>query len=482
MKKFLIGIVVIAVAGAGIAANLYWKEPAAPEVATEAVELRDLTATVSGSGAIRPAREVDISSQVMGRTTRLEVIEGQVVNRGDLLIEIDPRRLTSQVDQMQANLASARTQVRLAEESLAFARQQLDRREGLYQQELISYELYEQALQETQRAERSLETRRIDVTRLQAALAQAEVDLSQVIISSPIDGIITRLNIEEGENVMTGTMNNPGTVIMTIADLSILEAEIEVDETDIVSVEMGQEAVVTIDAFPDVEFPAVVTEVGKSPINAQAAASGQAINFKVVVRLTDTVPGARPGLSCTSDIVTAERSEVLAVPIQALILREVEVDENGEVVRDWESLLAIGLNGGSDSGESSEAAAPPATTAGSEKTPDAPQNGTASSDTAGSNAASSDTASSDTASSDTASGDTENEKVEVEGAFILRDGRAVFVPIEIGIAGERHFEVLSGVEPGDKIIIGPFDIIRTLLDGDRVGERDSDGEEESDRE
>ena len=171
MKKFLIGIVVIAVAGAGIAANLYWKEPAAPEVATEAVELRDLTATVSGSGAIRPAREVDISSQVMGRTTRLEVIEGQIVSRGDLLIEIDTRRLTSQVDQMQANLASARTQVSLAEESLSFARQQLDRREGLYQQELISYELYEQALQETQRAERTLETRRIDVTRLEAALA-----------------------------------------------------------------------------------------------------------------------------------------------------------------------------------------------------------------------------------------------------------------------------------------------------------------------
>jgi HlyD family secretion protein len=463
MKKFLIGIVVIAVAGGGIAANLYWKEPAAPEVATEAVEARDLTATVSGSGAIRPAREVDISSQVMGRTTRLEVIEGQIVNRGDLLIEIDPRRLTSQVDQMQANLESARTQVRLAEESLSFARQQLDRREGLYQQELISYELYEQALQETQRAERTLETRRIDVTRLEAALAQAEVDLSQVIISSPIDGIITRLNIEEGENVMTGTMNNPGTVIMTIADLSIIEAEIEVDETDIVSVEMGQDATVTIDAFPDVEFSAVVTEVGKSPINPQAAASGQAINFKVVVRLNDTVPGARPGLSCTSDIVTSERSEVLAVPIQALILREVEFDENGEVVREWEELLALGGEDDSstEEGNGTPAApttlAPPATAAGSNGSGESPQNGSARSDS-------------------------EREKVEVEGAFILRDGRAIFVPIEIGIAGERHFQVLSGVEAGDKIITGPFDIIRTLLDGDRVSERDSDGEEGSDRE
>ncbi len=448
MKKFLIGIVVIAVAGAGIAANLYWKEPAAPEVATEAVERRDLTATVSGSGAIQPAREVNISSQVMGRTTRLEVIEGQVVSRGDLLIEIDPQRLTSQVDQMQASLASARTQVALAEESLSFARQQLDRREGLYQQELISYEIYEQALQETQRSERTLETRRIDVTRIEAALAQAEYDLSQVIIRSPIDGIITRLNIEEGENVMTGTMNNPGTVIMTIADLSIIEAEIEVDETDIVSVEMGQEATVTIDAFPDVEFPALVTEVGKSPINAQAAASGQAINFKVVVRLNDTVLGARPGLSCTADIVTAERAEVLAVPIQALILREVELDENGEVVREWEDWLANGLEGGSATEESS----------GTPANADEP------------------------AENGTATGKTENETVEVEGAFILRDDRAIFVPIEIGIAGERHFEVLSGIELDDKVIIGPFDIIRTLLDGDRARERERDDAEGGDRE
>jgi HlyD family secretion protein len=454
MKKILIGIAVIAVAGAGIAGNLWWKEPAAPEVVVEAVEKRDLTAKVSGSGAIRPAREVDISSQVMGRTTRLDVVEGQIVSRGDFLIEIDPQRLTSQVDQMKANLESARTQVRLAEEDLAFARQQLDRREGLYQQELISYELYEQALQATQRAERTLETRRIDVTRLEAALAQAEYDLSQVVIRSPIDGIITRLNIEEGETVMTGTMNNPGTVLMTIADLSVIEAEIEVDETDIVNVEMGQEAIVTIDAFPDIEYPALVTEVGKSPINAQAAATGQAINFKVVVRLNDTVPGARPGLSCTADIVTAQRSQVLAVPIQALILREVELDENGEVVREWEDWLDTGAGGVDAADGTSATPAAPATPASADVAAGAPENGTTSSQA-------------------------ENETVELEGAFVLRDGRAIFIPIEIGIAGERHFEVLKGIEAGDKIITGPFDIIRTLLDGDRVRERDRDSDNDT---
>jgi HlyD family secretion protein len=196
----------------------------------------------------------------------------------------------------------------------------------------------------------------------------------------------------------------------------------------------------------------VVTEVGKSPINAQAAATGQAINFKVVVRLNETVLGARPGLSCTADIVTAERTDVLAVPIQALILREIEVDENGEVVREWEDWLANSSDAGSDTDESPGTPAAPATPASSPA-------GDAAEDT----------------ENGTVGEETENETVEVEGAFILRDGRAIFIPIEIGIAGERHFEVLSGIESGDKVITGPFDIIRTLLDGDRVQERESNG-------
>jgi HlyD family secretion protein len=256
-----------------------------------------------------------------------------------------------------------------------------------------------------------------DVVRLQAQLAQSRYDLTQVTIDAPMAGIVTKLNIEEGENVVTGTMNNAGTVLLTIADLSVVEAEIQVDETDVVHVEVGQPATVRIDAFPDDGFQAVVTEVGKSPIgsgSAAATAGNQAINFKVVVRLTETVPGARPGLSATADIVTATRQKALAVPIQALILREVQVDEKGAII------------GGEDPLARADAAALPAT------------------DDAG------------------------GERVEMEGAFVVRDGRALFLPIEIGIAGERHFEVLEGVKEGDLIITGPFEVIRTLLDGERV--------------
>lgn len=415
-KKVFIALAIIGVAGAGIAANVWWRQTDAPEVQIEAAALRDLTATVSGSGAIRPAREVDISSNVMGRVTRLAVEEGQVVEAGDFLLEVDPQRLRSTVDQMEASLESARTQVRLAQEDLRYARQVLDRREGLFQQDLLSKELYDEAVQNVQRAERTVEVRNQDVLRIEAQLEQSRYDLTQVLFNAPMDGIITKLNIEEGENVVTGTMNNPGTVLLTIADLSVVELEIEVDETDIVHVELNQPATVRIDAFPDDEFDAVVTEVGKSPIST---AANQAINFKVVVRLTDTVPGARPGLSGTADIVTATREQVLAVPIQALILREVKVDENGEIIREADPLALDDL---------SDLSAPLETEDG--------------------------------------------ETVEMEGAFVVNDGRAVFMPIEIGIAGERHFEVLGGVSAGDRIVTGPFEVIRTLIDGEPVSVQD----------
>ena len=417
VKKILIGLAIVSVVGAGIASNIWWSEPDAPEVEIEAAALRDLTATVSGSGAIRPAREVDISSNVMGRVTRLAVEEGQVVKVGDFLLEVDPQRLQSTVDQMEASLQSTRTQVTLAQEDLRYTRQILDRREGLYRQDLLAREIYDDALQNVQRAERTLQIREQDVVRIDAQLAQSRYDLTQVIIDAPMDGIITKLNIEEGENVVTGTMNNAGTVLLTVADLSIVELEIEVDETDIVHVELDQEATVRIDAFPDDEFEAIVTEVGKSPIGT--IGGNQAINFKVVVRLTGAVPGARPGLSGTADIITATRDEVLAIPIQALILREVQLDKKGEIIREEDPLAMDDLTLSLEERE-------------------------------------------------------EGETVELEGAFVIRDGRALFMPITIGIAGERYFEVLEGVEDGDEIIIGTFEIIRTLIDGERATTKSDD--------
>jgi len=411
LKKIAIAVVIISVVGAGVYANMN-RTTAALSVQTEDVTRRELTAKVTGSGQIRPFKEIDISSNVMGRIEELAVQEGQEVHAGQFLLRIDPVRYLSAVEQVEASIGSAETSVTLAEQNLQYAREVLDRRQGLYEQDLLAEEAYLDALQTVRREERNVQLRQSDLERLRAQLKQSEYDLSQVLFTSPLDGVITKLNIEEGENAMTGTMNNPGTVLLTIADLSFVEAEIEIDETDIVDVVVGQSAEVRIDAFPDDVFAAEVIEVGRSPINA-AQSTSQAVNFKVVVRVIENVPGARPGLSCTADVLTATRRDAIAVPIQALILREVELDADGNVVqRDPLADLLAEVEG--------------------------------------------------------TAGEDSDDLQEVEGAFILRDGVAVFVPIEIGIAGERHFEVLSGIEEGDEVVTGPFDIIRALTSGDRI--------------
>ncbi len=413
MKKIVVALAIVAVVALGVFANIN-RKPAAIEIDVEKVKRRDLTAIVSGSGRIRAAKDVDISANVMGRITDLRVVEGQEVDVDDMLLQIDPVALQSAVNQVEASIESAKIQLRAAEENHEFASRELDRQEGLFQQDLTSKAALDQARQAARREERNVEMRAQDIARLEAQIVQSRHSLSNVTIRSPIAGIITQLNVEQGENVVTGTMNNAGTVLLRIADLSVVEAEIEIDETDIVSVELGQAAEVRIDAFPDVTFDAQVVEVGKSPIGGVSAqaASGQAINFKVVVRVVENVPGARPGLSCTADITTKERAQAIAVPIQALMLRELEFDEDGNIIKrdPIEELLAAARETDED----------------------------------------------------------DNSTREVEGAFVLRDGEAVFVPVEIGIAGERHFEALEGFAEGDDLITGPFDVLRTLQDGEQV--------------
>ncbi|HEY7818944.1 MAG TPA: efflux RND transporter periplasmic adaptor subunit, partial [Vicinamibacteria bacterium] len=245
-----------------------------------------------------------------------------------------------------------------------------------------------------------------------AGLRSARHNLSKVTLDSPMDGLVSRLNIEEGETVLVGTMNNPGTVLLTVADMSVVQAELEVDETDITDVALGQPAQITIDAFPDREFTGRVTKIGSSSLEAQAQAQRQATVFEVEVTLDTEVPEARPGFSCTADITTAKRLDVVSVPIQALTVREVYPDAEGNVhprTRDevW----------------------PPATNI---------------------------------------------EGDEIEGVFVLRDGRAHFTPVKIGIAGEEYFEVVDGLGESDEVIVGPFDQVRDMLHLDRVRIREEE--------
>jgi HlyD family secretion protein len=268
---------------------------------------------------------------------------------------------------------------------------------------------------EANAAERQIETQRLRMQQEQASLENAQYNLSKVRIESPITGIITRRNIEEGETVVIGTMNNAGTVLLTVADMSVIEAEVEVDETDIPSVSMGQKAKITIDAMPGKTFTGKVTEIGNSPIQTTGTTSAtQATNFKVKVTVDGEIPEVRPGFTCTAEITTATRSSVVAVPIQATTVREVIVDAEGNMVRDPKT---------------------------DNKRP---------------------RRSSNVEASELKPGQT---RKELEGVFVVRDNKAEFVPLKTGIAGEKYFEVLSGVKTGDQVIVGPFASVRELADG-----------------
>jgi HlyD family secretion protein len=431
-KKLIIGALIVAAGAALVAANVYFKREKGVEVQVEKIKKQDLESIVSASGKIQARTTVNISANTMGRVTKLAVEEGDRVKQGQFLMEIDPRQLRTQVERGEAGLsaqrtavAQARVQLESAKASLKLAQDTYRRQQELWKEQLTTKEALDRAENDVKLRERDVEAREASITmestrvrQTTADLENARYNLGQVSIDSPIDGIVTRRNIELGENVMIGTMNNAGTVLLTIADMSIIEAELEVDETDIPNLQLGQNAKVTIDAIPDKTFTAKVTEIGNSPIQAAGTAATRATNFKVVVTLVDEIPEVRPGFTCTADITTATRKGVVAIPIQATTVRELVFDAKGNVVKE-----------------------PPP----DKKTPQRP----------GASAA----------AAELKPGQT---RKETEGVFVIKDGKAAFVPVKTGIAGEKYLEVLSGVKEGDEVIVGPFNSVRDMKDGDPV--------------
>ena len=435
-NKILVGVGVAVAAGALAWANFAFKRTEGPKVNVEAIAQRNLEAIVSASGQIRAKKQVNISADRMGRVVRLAVNEGDRVETGQFLLQIDPRMLRTAVQRGEANveaqrrrLQSALVAIESAQVNLKQAQENLKRQQDLARDKLTPAEVLEQA--ENTVALRQTELRRVradaDATEQQirsgsADLESARHDLSLVTVESPIDGIVVRRNIEEGETAVMGTMNQAGTVLLTVADMSVIEAEVQVDETDLPSVALGQKTKITIDAIPGKTFTGKVTEIGNSPIQAaQVGGTRQATNFKVIVTLDDQILEARPGFTCTADITTAVRTGVVAVPIQAMTVRELVYDEKGNVVKPPE-----------EKGRPRRRA--PAAT--------------------------------DGAADELKPGQT---RKETEGVFVVKaDNSAAFVVVKTGIAGDKYFEVLGGLKKGDKVITGPFDSVRDLADGTKV--------------
>src|SRR6476619_142657 len=308
-KNILITTAILVVAAAVVAANLYFNRGPVLVVTAEAIKSRDLEAIVSASGKIQPKRLVNISADTPGRVVNLAVNEGDRVKVGQFLLQIDPKSLqrrveggTASLQAAQAAIAQMRQAVETAKAQLLQAQQNLARQQDLWKQQLTTREALEKAMNDVKVAESNVAEREKNVTPQEsrinvekATLESARYDLSKVRMESPIDGIVTRRNVQEGETAVIGTMNNAGTVLLELADMGVIQAEVEVDETNVPHVQIGQVAKVTIDAIPDRTFKGHVTEIGNSPIQAAGGAGTQATNFKVVVILDEPVPDVRPG-------------------------------------------------------------------------------------------------------------------------------------------------------------------------------------------
>lgn len=392
------------------------------EVRSEPVRLERIESWVRAPGSVRPVVSVQISSNVTGRIAKLAVAEGVRVARGDLLLRLDDERYRSSLRAAQALVDASRADLELAGAQLEHSRRNLRRQEELSREGLVSMEALESAHTASRIDEARVSVASEELRRREAVLGEAGKDLAETVFHAPIDGIVTALNVEEGENVVTGTMNNPGTVILTIADLDTMMVEAEVDETDVVAVEPGQIARITVDAMEGTTLAGRVTSVGMSGRRgSQASQQQQGRSFEVHVRILDPPPLLRPGMSADVDVLTGSRDDALVVPIQALTAHPRRVTER------WARSREEGRSARSRHRTRAE--------------------------------------------SDTLT--TAEEADLVEGVFIFRDGEAVFVPVTLGLRGDTMIEVAGEISPGDRVITGPYRELRRLEDAAPVRVRDT---------
>ncbi len=314
MKKWILPGAVLLALGAVAAVTLVTSKPRGTPVETGRVERGEIRSVVSATGEIEARTHVDISSQVIARIEKLWVREGDVVRRGDRLVDLERAQYESQRDRSLATLAGAEAEIRRAQAALANAEIKRTRARELAAQKIASREFLEAAELEHESARTSLAAARERAREARAAVSAAEDALSKTAIVSPISGRVTRVNAEEGETVVTGTMNMPGSVILTVSDLSTIQAAVEVDESAVARVKLGQKATVRVDAFANREFAGEVVEIADSAVKRQEVAY-----FPVKVRLSGMPEGLRPGMTARARIQAESRKGALVVPIQAIV-------------------------------------------------------------------------------------------------------------------------------------------------------------------
>ena len=402
----LIVVAVVAV-GSVIATTAAKRGKKATEVRIDTVEPRDLVASVTASGQVQPQTKVDVAADISGRIVRLSVKEGQLVKKGQFLLEIDPQEYVAAVQRSEAALSASRAQAAQARANMLQAQRNYERSAEIKKANanLMSDEQLEQLKTQVEVNQALLEAQNHNVDQSIAALKDAKSRLSKTVITAPMTGRITRLAVEEGETAVPGNFNKDAALLLTIADMSVLETKVKVDETDVSRIALGDSAVIQIDAFPDTTFLGKVVEISNSSVRAATAAStDQAIDYEVTIQLLNPPADTRPDFSTTAKIVTDQRGKALSIPIIALTVRE------NEDITPGDTSLPVGRQPQKEVG-----------------------------------------------------------KKDVEGVFIVgTDNTVTFRPVKVGIAGDRFFEVISGLKQGDRIVGGTYQAIRELKDGDLV--------------
>jgi HlyD family secretion protein len=453
-----------------VVGGIMWSRRGVVAVQTGKVMKQEISSVVTASGQIRPPSKnfANVNANTFGRITEILVKEGDTVKKGQLLLKTESVQQEADLDAQQAALKTQLADVLASEASVQSsaaslktlqadlqtaqanfnrAKEDYARAEQLLKDRLIAQQLYDQRRSEFEVAQANVQaaearvaqaraqyqqvtyTRDMSRTRVaqnRAAVVRANDLRDKTIYTSPLNGIVTALPVHAGENVVPGIQNSPGSLLYQVSDLSVITAEVKVDETDIVNVKLGQPAEVTIDAVRNKTFKGKVTEIGQSAVGRTSGlTSGQsstnteeAKDFKVVVTLDEPPPGLRPGLSTTAKVTTATRPDAVTIPIQALAIR---------MKRDLEEPAKDGKGSGAVKAAAAETKPPSGTTKEKDKS-----------------------------------------KEEIQGVFTLQGGKAVFTPVETGIMGATDIEVLKGVKPGDEIVTGSFSVLRTLKNNTKI--------------
>jgi HlyD family secretion protein len=335
-RKRLIWIIVAAVLvlGGGAAVARNWNK--ATPVLTARVATQDIVAKVTANGKIQAENKVEMSALVQGQVVNLAVREGDKVKKGDFLLQIDLNRAAAEEAGSSAALKASLADRDSAKESMAQIERDFDRARRNYEARVTSEADFQRAQSGLETARSAFEASQNRVDQMRAGLNANRDTLSKTTVRAPIDGIVTTLRVKAGEVTVIGTMNNPGTQLLTVSDMSTVEAVLMVDETDTPTVQVGQKALLNIDAYPGRPFEGLVTEVGNSPILKDdpdlqgLTTTSDAINFKFKVKVLAPPPSIRPGFSVTADIITSVKEKVIAVPLAAVIVRDSPKGEKNE--------------------------------------------------------------------------------------------------------------------------------------------------------